>query len=841
MSLLAGENMNSFSLKKRIILPLIFSGLIVFFIGISLVVRFENKQMNDAVQQQAESLYSHVQSLLDAKAEAMAAIMGFIVRDRRIIAAMKSGDRKALLALSESLYKRLNQENHITHFYFHDAKHINMLRVHQPERYGDVIDRFTILAAEKNAVLSSGIELGPLGTFTLRSVLPVFENSQLLGYIELGQEIDDLIQHTHEMFGVEFYMLINKQYLVRSQWESGMKMLHRNFNWDQLPASVLVSQSMLAMPADLLAKATDGQAGSAIHVEQNILLNGHQYWAGIIPIQDAGGRPVATMVVLRDMTAMLAQSRADLWLFTGISSAMGLGILILFFVILGRAEKELVTARQDLIEEDKDKAEMQDRFIYELQDEQAKLSESEEKTRLLLNAVGEGIYGLDLQGLATFANPAACQILGYQTDELLGQLMHTLVHHTNADGTAYPREKCPVYAALSDGILHHVTDEVLWRKDGSSFPVEYTSTPVWKSGKLAGAVVVFSDITVRKQAQMKIELALHVQRVMDRILNISLPPLALEEVLSLSLDAVLSIPAFSQLNKGAIFLAAEDGNNLEMIVQRNLPDALLQACGWLPFGHCLCGKAAATHEMVFVNHLDESHEISYEGIKPHGHYCLPIMSAEKLLGVLNMYVPQGHQSDEEERTYLKTVTDTMATVIERKKDEEALLQLAHFDILTGLPNRTLFYDRLDQVLALAHRNEEKFAILFLDLDCFKKINDSLGHDAGDVVLKEAAVRLQGCVERKSDTVARMGGDEFTVILPEVTALENARLVAEHIIKALSQPFELNGEVHYLGCSIGIAQYPAHGEDSETLIKHADDAMYQAKRERNTYRFFSDKG
>jgi len=126
--------------------------------------------------------------------------------------------------------------------------------------------------------------------------------------------------------------------------------------------------------------------------------------------------------------------------------------------------------------------------------------------------------------------------------------------------------------------------------------------------------------------------------------------------------------------------------------------------------------------------------------------------------------------------------------------------------------------------------------MFLDLDHFKEVNDTLGHDMGDALLRETANRLLACV-RKTDTVARMGGDEFTVILGETKTSGSVEHVAENILKTLLEPFALSGEYN-IGCSIGIALYPKHGRDSETLLKHADTAMYDAKRERNTYRFFS---
>ena len=134
-------------------------------------------------------------------------------------------------------------------------------------------------------------------------------------------------------------------------------------------------------------------------------------------------------------------------------------------------------------------------------EEQAKrLSRQNE---LILSSAGNGIYGLDLQGQTTFVNPAGAKLLGYTPQELIGLSMHTVIHHTKTDGSPYPQEECPMYAAFTDGTKHEVEDEVLWRKDGTSFPVEYSSTPIWQDGNLAGAVVTFQDVTERKQAEKK--------------------------------------------------------------------------------------------------------------------------------------------------------------------------------------------------------------------------------------------------------------------------------------------------------------------------------------------------
>ena len=173
-----------------------------------------------------------------------------------------------------------------------------------------------------------------------------------------------------------------------------------------------------------------------------------------------------------------------------------------------------------------------------------------------------------------------------------------------------------------------------------------------------------------------------------------------------------------------------------------------------------------------------------------------------------------------------------------KTAEENLQRLAFYDALTELPNRTLFRDRVEQELAVSHRNNLCFALIFLDLDRFKAVNDTLGHEAGDELLRLVARRLRGCI-RESDTVARQGGDEFMGLLRDLRQQEDAAKVAANIVDALQRPFEVHGHAVSIGSSIGLALYPEHGRDFETLVRHADAAMYRAKQAgRGTYRFFT---
>jgi diguanylate cyclase (GGDEF)-like protein len=181
---------------------------------------------------------------------------------------------------------------------------------------------------------------------------------------------------------------------------------------------------------------------------------------------------------------------------------------------------------------------------------------------------------------------------------------------------------------------------------------------------------------------------------------------------------------------------------------------------------------------------------------------------------------------------------TVEDITDRKAAEKRVQYLAYYDALTGLPNRTLLQDRIAKALASARRQKHKVALLFLDLDRFKDINDSLGHSFGDILLQEVSARLRGWA-REQDTVARLGGDEFLIVLTNVKDIPDAAVAAERLMDTMAAGFVIQGHSLSVSCSMGISVFPEHGADSETLIKHADAAMYCAKEQgRNNFQFFT---
>ena len=210
---------------------------------------------------------------------------------------------------------------------------------------------------------------------------------------------------------------------------------------------------------------------------------------------------------------------------------------------------------------------------------------------------------------------------------------------------------------------------------------------------------------------------------------------------------------------------------------------------------------------------------------------VPLRVENKIIGsmILQSYTDPNLYSKKDIKL-MEFVSQQIATAIERKQAEEKLKFLSLYDSLTKLPNRVLFYDRMKQEIAYAKREQKKFALMFLDLDDFKEVNDKFGHDIGDQLLQGVAKRFSKLL-RKTDTICRLGGDEFIILLPRLTQpRENTVDVARKIFSSLSEPFLIRGNQIYITTSIGIALYPDDGEEGEILIKSADKAMYLAKKE-----------
>jgi len=421
------------------------------------------------------------------------------------------------------------------------------------------------------------------------------------------------------------------------------------------------------------------------------------------------------------------------------------------------------------------------------------LQDSAILSQTILNSITEGLHGLNRDGNIIFENPAATKMLGWKLDEMIGQPAHKTMHHSRTDGSAYPQNECHIYATLSDGKTRHIRDEVFWRKDGTSFPVDYTSTSMLNAaGETIGTIVSFRDITELKQAEV-----------------------ALQQQNQFSEDIINSLP-------GVFCLLDMKGRFIRMNTQ------FMEVTGYskAEFDYMTALDLFEGEDKALI--LQRMQEVFEKG-NSDAEAELVTKSKRKI-----PFYFTGNRTSIDEQTYLVGIG---MDITKEKQAKERIERLAHFDQLTGLPNRVLLNDHFKYALSLAQRNNRSLAVMFLDIDHFKDINDALGHSIGDQVLMEASKRIKTAL-REEDTLSRQGGDEFILILPG-SDIDGAALIASKLINAVSQPCYIEQHELIVTPSIGIAVYPHDGTDLETLSKNADSAMYRAKREgRNDFRFYS---
>ncbi len=433
------------------------------------------------------------------------------------------------------------------------------------------------------------------------------------------------------------------------------------------------------------------------------------------------------------------------------------------------------------------------RHVLERQHEAAEASrrEREEQVRLLLDHSAEAIFGADLGGRCTFVNAACLRMLGYaREEELLGRNMHELIHHSFADGTPFPQAACTVGNATRNGKSAHSDREVHWRADGTSFPVEWWSRPVYKDGQIIGAVVNFIDITQRRRSEATLHRLSAYNRLLlestsdgifgvDRALRCTFANRAAGEMLGISPDELL-------------------GRDMHALAQHSSEDG----CA-LPREECLIWRCIREE----TNFWSDGEVLWRRGGEafPVQYSANPIREHDRVTGAVVVF---------------RDVAEARAMA--RQMD-----YLATHDPLTGLANRRELERLMERALASARRDSVTHALCYMDLDQFKVVNDSCGHMAGDELLRQLTALFHGKV-RQSDTLARLGGDEFGLLL-ESCPIEEALLVANALRDVVQNfRFTWEGRTFSVSVSIGVVSLTADTPDLASALSAADAACYMAK-------------
>ncbi len=451
------------------------------------------------------------------------------------------------------------------------------------------------------------------------------------------------------------------------------------------------------------------------------------------------------------------------------------------------------------------------------------------------------IIAMDLDFAISYYNQSAQRLFHFQSSDVDGRRLGEIPVLGLSDASRF---KELVATVKSSGECYYSLERVVL---GSYRLIEAVVSGIYDhQQQLMGFILNAQDVTSRRLQQERSTRKAAEEQCLGVLLRLSLDNMDVETFLQQSLESLLkSIPWLNVLPKGAIFLTEqhEQKKTLRMAAKYQLYKAVEASCNQIAFGYCVCGRVALQKELLFIADThDNRHEVQYAGMEPHGHYSVPLLLGNDVLGVLTLYLPPGHGEKESDKAFLRRIGDVLSIGISKRQTESALEYEAQYDGLTTLPNRSQIILHIDRALARARRHGHIGAVMFIDLDHFKNINDSLGHNIGDEVLRQVSRRLVDTL-RKEDMVARLGGDEFVVLLSEEgfnprTVAQQAQLVAEKIRDAVSQTYVVGSYLLNVTPSIGIALFPENNETTTEVLQQADTAMYRAKAEgRNCTRFF----
>jgi diguanylate cyclase (GGDEF)-like protein/PAS domain S-box-containing protein len=424
--------------------------------------------------------------------------------------------------------------------------------------------------------------------------------------------------------------------------------------------------------------------------------------------------------------------------------------------------------------------------------------QAERTTKLLAAIVDssqDAIISKSLDGTISSWNKGAERLFGYSSESAIGQPITLIVPPDRRD------EEATILERLKRGESTEQFETVRVRKDGTPLHVAIAISPVKdNAGRVVGASKVARDITERKQGEQALLRAKEKYRAIFEDAVVGIFQITPE---SCPLNINRALAQMHGYDSPEEFMAEVSNVARQLFVDPSRMDELRQE---------LAQKGEVRGAELEIYRKDRTKKWVVANIRE---------------------VPDG----DTKATHLE---GTIEDITDRKIAQERVQFLAYFDELTGLPNRTLLQDRLTTALAAARRRRDKVALLFLDLDRFKIVNDSLGHSCGDLLLQAVAERLKKWA-RQQDTVARLGGDEFLIVLNSVKDVADAAVAADRLMDAMAAEFTLQGHSISVSCSLGISIFPEHGTDVETLMKNADAAMYSAKDNgRANFRFFTEE-
>jgi PAS domain S-box-containing protein len=381
------------SLRLSVLVPLI----LVLILLLGSMIFFLRQSQQKGLERELATTTKAVESLFleykEEETKKLSLSLSTLVLNKELLSAFKARDRDRLYGLTKSYYERLRSHYHITHLHFTGPDRVNILCLHQPDHGGERIDSVTMKEAEKSGREAQGIELGHLGTFTLLVVSPWYDGEQLLGYVELGMEIEHMLKELQAILGSRVYAFTYKDFIQREKWEAGVRMLGRKEKWDHFPDSVIIGEpsgQILEGVAQIIAGKHPLQSATDVHSD------GKYYRVAFVPLIDATQRKIGHFAVLLDMTAKISAFQRSVLLICLFYAFVGTVLCLFFYAFLGRVERE-----QKRLEESRLEFEQRFKFIFDSANDGILLADTETKKFSLANKAMSSMLGYGLEEIST--------------------------------------------------------------------------------------------------------------------------------------------------------------------------------------------------------------------------------------------------------------------------------------------------------------------------------------------------------------------------------------------------------------------------------------------------------
>ena len=685
-------------LRSKLLIPFVLSNLFVISMTLYTLKYLDRLHEEDFYQSKRTDLIKSFDHEVAENTELHQALLTMITENPDIRQAWEAKDLPALMNAAEPMYDYFNNEHNITHFYFHNLDQTNYLRLHNEGLFGDMVNRVTMNSARATGEVSSGLEFGEKGAFVLRTVYPWYIDDTLTGYVELGGELDGILNQVSRTNSVDLAMVVDRS-LLPSIEDRSKSPLKSDFISGGTESGLIYLYATKPDLVDKLSATYPSFTSLATGDLNEFEHNDRVILSSTFPVINAAGNRQAYVVFSVDINDYVTREETLLNSVALVIILVSILLIVFYYVYSGRLQSYISEIYNKLNHE-----------IKARMDSEVKLE----------------IYSRQLE------------------DEVEQRMQELTVANLELEKDIELRKKTEEDFRRSEEkyrSLFEKTSEATLILDGDKF-------------------VDCNDATVR--------------------------------MLRCNSKEELLMKHPSELSPSK----QPDGRD-----------------SWEKAG-----------EIMQLAHDKGHHRFEWDHIRADGEVFPVEVSLTR--------IPMA------DRDVLYVV---WRDITDRKKDEETIRRQAFYDSLTGLPNRVLLHDRMQQAIIHANRFHKHGAVFFMDLDQFKKINDSLGHTVGDSLLIEVANRVTSCL-REGDTAARLGGDEFVVLLPDLPADENsynyAEKVAEKIKDAINKPFNIDQYELKVSTSIGISLFSGKNEKVDDVLRHADTAMYRAKDEgRNAIRFF----